>query len=144
MKKRKVKKSVIKLVLRIVSIFIICYFFITAISYGVRIKNLSNKKIEYSDYLNELIENEEKLKTDILKLNDKEYIARYAREHYLYTKDGELALKIDNSNNIDEAFSRDSNYSYIYIGLGVSFVVLILIIINHKRKVKRKLKKSRN
>lgn len=141
MKKRKVKKSVIKLVLRIVSIFVICYFFITAVSYGVSIKTLSSKKIEYSDYLNELIENEEKLKNDIVRLNDKEYIARYAREHYLYTKDGEIALRIDNSNNIDETFSQESDYSFIYIGLGVSFVVLILIVINHKKR--RKLKKSR-
>ena len=77
MKKRKVKKSVVKFVLRIVSIFIIVYFFITSFSYIIKLRTLSNKEKELNKTLIELKDNEEKLKTDILKLNDKEYIARY-------------------------------------------------------------------
>ena len=37
----------------------------------------------------------EDLEKDIKKLNDKEYIAKYVREKYLYSKDGELILRID-------------------------------------------------
>ena len=72
MKKRKVKKSVVKFVLRIVSIFIIVYFFITSFSYIIKLRTLSNKEKELNKTLIELKDNEEKLKTDILKLNDKE------------------------------------------------------------------------
>ncbi len=37
----------------------------------------------------------EDLEKDIKRLNDKEYIAKYVREKYLYSKDGELILRID-------------------------------------------------
>ena len=37
---------------------------------------------------------EKKLKVDANKLQDPDYIARYAREKYLYSKDGEFILKI--------------------------------------------------
>lgn len=144
MKKRRVKKSVIRLVLRVVSVFIICYFFITAISYGFRIKSLSDLEKKYNNELIELMEDEEKLKTDILKLNDKEYIARYAREHYLYTKDGEIALKIDDDDKVDESFSKESNYNFIYIGLGVSFSVLGLLVVNHFVRKYHKKKNKKN
>ncbi len=42
----------------------------------------------------ELKEEEEVLKSDIQKLEDPTYIARYAREKYLYSKDGELIIRI--------------------------------------------------
>lgn len=35
------------------------------------------------------------LEKDIKRLNDKEYIAKYVREKYLYSKEGELILRID-------------------------------------------------
>ena len=40
------------------------------------------------------LEEEETLKSEIVKLQDDEYIARYAREKYLYSKDGEIIIKI--------------------------------------------------
>ena len=33
-------------------------------------------------------------KDDIKKLNDPDYVARYAREKYLYSKNGELIIRI--------------------------------------------------
>lgn len=41
-----------------------------------------------------LKEQEEELNSDIKKLRDPEYVARYAREKYLYSKDGELIIRI--------------------------------------------------
>ena len=133
MKKRKVKKSVVKFVLRIV---IIVYFFITSFSYIIKLRTLSNKEKELNKTLIELKDNEEKLKTDILKLNDKEYIARYAREHYLYTKDGEIALRIDEEKKEDTPLKEDFDYKYVYIWLAGAFVILVLVFVNHKRKKK--------
>lgn len=136
MKKRKVKKSVVKFILRIVSIVIIFYFFITTISYGIKIKTLSSMEKNLNNNLLELKENEEKLKTDILKLNDKEYIARYAREHYLYTRDGEFALKFDEDNNEEVVKENKEDYRKIYIIVGGAFLILIIVFIKHKMSKK--------
>ena len=40
----------------------------------------------------------EVLETDVVKLQDPDYVAKYAREKYLYTKDGELVIKIIDEN----------------------------------------------
>ena len=42
----------------------------------------------------DLREKEEKLKVDANKLQNPDYIARYAREKYLYSKEGEYILQI--------------------------------------------------
>ena len=46
---------------------------------------------EYKDSLAE----EERLKDEINKLQDPEYMAKYAREKYLYSKDDEIVIKIE-------------------------------------------------
>lgn len=51
------------------------------------------KKTLEQEYL-ALQEEEEKLKVDADKLQDPDYIARYAREKYMYSKDGEFILRI--------------------------------------------------
>lgn len=41
------------------------------------------------------LQNEElELKADVEKLQDPDYIARYAREKYLYSKEGEFVIKL--------------------------------------------------
>lgn len=44
--------------------------------------------------LQSLKEKEAALTVDVEKLQDPEYIARYAREKYLYSKDGEVIIRI--------------------------------------------------
>ena len=41
-----------------------------------------------------LKDEEDKLNSDIKKLKDPEYVARYAREKYMYSKDGELIIRL--------------------------------------------------
>lgn len=43
----------------------------------------------------ELKDEESYLKVQVDKLNDPDYIARYAREKYLYSKDGEFTIRIE-------------------------------------------------
>ena len=43
----------------------------------------------------EILEREDLLKSEISKLEDEEYVARYAREKFLYSKDGEIIIKLD-------------------------------------------------
>ena len=45
-----------------------------------------------------LSEKEEDLNNEILKLQDKDYLARYAREKYFYSKNGELIIRIPTDN----------------------------------------------
>ena len=42
-----------------------------------------------------LLQEEEELKSEVKKLQDPEYVARYARETYLYSLPGEIIIKTD-------------------------------------------------
>ena len=54
-------------------------------------KEIALLEKEYKDSLTE----EENLKEEINKLQDPEYMAKYAREKYLYSKDDEIVIKIE-------------------------------------------------
>ena len=54
----------------------------------------SKEKKEFETQLVELKEKEEELKATVTKLQDPDYVARYAREKYLYSKDGEIIIRI--------------------------------------------------
>ena len=53
------------------------------------------EKQELDQKLADLKDKEAELRVDVDKLQDPDYIARYAREKYLYSKNGEKILKID-------------------------------------------------
>lgn len=57
-----------------------------------QIANNRKTKNELEDKYSELLENEESLEGQVVKLQDPEYVAKYAREKYLFTKDGELII----------------------------------------------------
>lgn len=48
--------------------------------------------LELETKYNSLLEKEDDLENEVVKLQDKEYVAKYAREKYLYTKEGELII----------------------------------------------------
>ena len=52
------------------------------------------EKQELDQKLADLKDKEAELRVDVDKLQDPDYIARYAREKYLYSKDGEFIIKI--------------------------------------------------
>ena len=56
---------------------------------------MKNEKKELENKLVILQEEKEVLEGDILRLNDPEYIAKYVREKYFYSKDGEYILRLD-------------------------------------------------
>ena len=59
------------------------------------IVKMKNTKIELENKLLLLKDEKEILESDILKLKDPDYIAKYVREKYYYSKDGEVILRID-------------------------------------------------
>ncbi len=47
-----------------------------------------------NNYYTTLLEEEESLKSEVTKLHDNDYIARYAREKYMYSLPGEIIIKM--------------------------------------------------
>jgi len=93
-KKGKVKAKRRMFVLGLTSIFIIIAMTFTIGKYWVEIFEKHKEKSNLDKELTTLKEKEEELKVDANKLQNPDYIARYAREKYLYSKDGEFILQI--------------------------------------------------
>lgn len=62
--------------------------------YWIEIYDKCQEKKQLEHKLTALKEKEDELQLDANKLQDPDYIARYAREKYLYSKDGEFIIKI--------------------------------------------------
>ena len=76
-----------------------CIFLVIAIlasvgSYWVKIANKYQEKEELENQIIVLKEKEEELKVEVDRLEDPDYVARYARERYMYSKDGEIILRL--------------------------------------------------
>ena len=87
-----------------------------------------NKLEARLDELKTIKENKE---NEIEKLNDPEYVAKFAREKYGYSRDGELVI-VDTTEKAEELL-RDIQketllYKYILVGSAVGFIILIAII----------------
>ncbi len=76
------------------SIFIIVVMTFSIGKYWVEIFDKYQEKSELEKELTALKEKEEELQVDANRLQNPDYIARYAREKYLYSKDGEYILQI--------------------------------------------------
>lgn len=72
-------------------------FSLSCFSTWKQIANNRKTKSELENKYNELLENEESLEGQVVKLQDPEYVAKYAREKYLFTKDGELIIDMKNN-----------------------------------------------
>lgn len=68
--------------------------FVSIGSYWVQISEKYQEKSDLENLVLKLKEKEEELKVDVEKLQDPEYVARYAREKYMYSKDGEIILRL--------------------------------------------------
>ena len=76
------------------SIMIIIVMTFTIGKYWIEIFDKYQEKKILENELTQLKEKEEELKVDANKLQNPDYIARYAREKYLYSKEGEYILQI--------------------------------------------------
>lgn len=95
MKNRKGKKKVRRIILVVVfclTINIYILFNLGSLFLDVKEKKIENDKL--SDTLIELKEEGEVLKVEVNKLKNPEYVAKYAREKFLYSKDNEYVIKL--------------------------------------------------
>lgn len=90
---KKDKRRIFILVLILIPLFTV--FIANMFGYWSQIYNNIKEKKELEDKYALELEEEQKLNSEINKLQDAEYIARYAREKYLYSKEGEIIIKID-------------------------------------------------
>jgi cell division protein DivIC len=103
MKKRKTKVSMKKNVKRLLvfglfSMCVICFVFVSVYKVINQIVEKYQEADELEKKIAALAEEEEELNNEITKLQDKDYLARYAREKYFYSKNGELIIRIPTEN----------------------------------------------
>ena len=91
---KRTKKEKLRLKIYLFTIVALLSFFGYKMYYQPKIfTNYQNKK-ELENKYTSLLEEEETLSSDIIKLQDPDYIARFAREKYLYSRNGEIIIKI--------------------------------------------------
>ncbi len=121
--------------LRPICLFLLFFVAITFISNTIRLYQLNNEKKEKEEEYIKQQEKSDYLKNEIIKLNDPEYLAKFARENYSYSKDGELIIKIDEKvdeevkveDNIQEKNSEWLIYGIIGIALLISYLFIRML-----------------
>lgn len=128
-----------------IAIFLIGYCIFTVVTTTTSLYSLHNENQKLNTKLENLKSKANNLKTEITKLQDKDYVARYARENYLYTKDGEYVIKVDNTKKTKNQTQKvNKTQKYVYYGcIGIIVLMILFIIIKHHKNKKKKIKKSR-
>lgn len=140
-KRRITKASKKRLIVFGTSSLIAILFFAFSLIYNIyTIYDLTREKRELEKLYVELQEKAESLKIDIEKFNDEKYLADYAREHYLYSKDGEYIIQMDDIEQTEEDISKEINKNYIILALSLVMILIFVYIIS---KGKRKSKKGK-
>ena len=102
-----------------------------------KIRSYEKEKKTLTLELEKLKEDAESLNLEINRLNSPEYIARYAREKFLYTKDGEKLIIVDEltkEQQIEESNKEIDYLTYILIGVGSLLSITIVYMIVKKSK----------
>ena len=76
----------------------------------------------------------EQLEIEIESLNDPEYLAKYARENYSYSKDGEYIIKLKDTEDKIEKVDDELNKDYIVVGLVIFIIIVFVFIITRSSK----------
>lgn len=114
-------------------IFIGCLW--TIGTYAYNIYSLNKEERLLKEELENLIDKEEELSDEIIKLKDPDYIAKYARENYFYTKNGEYVIKINEIEKEKEsAIKENTNKAYYVISVSLLLLVILIFILSKKRK----------
>ena len=123
-----------------IAVILIIYCAYTLVTTMTSLYKLHKEEKELNTKLDKLKYNATDLKTEITKLQDKDYIARYARENYLYTKDGEYVIKVDKQAKKVQEKKTSDNEKYIIYGCsaGAAFIIIFIIVKHHKSKKKKR------
>ena len=141
MAKKKVPKKAKRrlLVFGPIAIFVIIYFAFTLVTTAMDLYTLQNEEKKLTEQLSTLKSDASDLKTEITKLQDKDYVARYARENYLYTKNGEYVIKTEDNNDEQKKEVKKDEAYIIYLCVGIAIFIILFIVIKHKKRKSSKL-----
>ena len=124
------------------SLIAIIYFCVSLVLSIYNIYDLTKEKNKLDNLYIELQEKAEELKLDIEKLKDPDYLADYARENYLYSKDDEYILQIEEIVETTEKIdimSKEINKNYVIFGLILVIIsIFMYIIIKSNKKSQKK------
>ncbi len=119
-----------------IGVFVICT--ITIFTYIYKIQTLRDEKNKLNEQLEKLKTDEKELSNEISKLKDPEYIAKYARENYYYTKDGEYVIKIEEKEETETVSEVENNRVYYILALVIFILVALVVFIRLKLKKRNK------
>lgn len=118
-----------------ISLVIVFYFGFTLFFHLYTIYDLSNEKKQLEEKYKNLQEEADELQIEINKLSNPEYLARYAREKYSYSKEGEYVIKMNDTKESISNLDEKLNINYFIIGFsGVIFLIFVYIIIRSRKK----------
>lgn len=101
-KTHRLKRKILRYsVFGISSIVFVVYFFNLVVNMSLEIIDKYKEKDQLNEKLDNLKEEEQELSTDVLKLQDPEYIARYLREKFYYSKNNEYIIKLPDKKQED-------------------------------------------
>lgn len=125
-------------------LFLILYSIYTISSYVLKIYTLNQEQKHLEERLTSLVETKEVLESELVKLKDPDYLAKYARENYLYSKDGEYIIKIEETSNQLEEVKGKYNKTIIVFAISVvTFLLLAILLLPGKKKKKVEDRKKR-
>jgi cell division protein DivIC len=75
-------------------IIIISYLVVFSYNYWSQILKNNREKNKLQTEYKDLLATEDELNSEITKLQDPDYVAKYAREKYMYSKNGEYIIRI--------------------------------------------------
>lgn len=123
------------------SVLVIGYFLFSALYYTYKINNLKLQEKKLNEKLTKLQKEERILSNDMERLKDPDYLAKYAREIYSYSKDDEVVIqKYDKEEEqVEETkFEFSVKDKYILYSCVLIFIFVIIYIIcksiNKKKK----------
>ncbi len=73
---------------------IVLYLGVFTYNYWTKILINQQTQRELTDKYESLLAEEETLNSELNKLQDPDYVAKFAREKYMYSKDGEVIIRI--------------------------------------------------
>ena len=90
---RKEKKRL--LLITIIFLLLVGYFGYKVYDNFMKISINKNEIITLNNEYEDLLDQNKELTSEVAKMKDPEYVARYAKEKYLYSSDGEVILRVD-------------------------------------------------
>lgn len=113
----------------------------TVASFSYYVYKIYSLKKEEQTLLHELEglkDEEDNLQTDIEKFQNPDYLARYARENYHYSKDGELVIQTKKEEKKQELKEQEGDKpTYLIFIVCSFFLFLIAMYLIHKTKKNR-------